>query len=923
MTTAATYMNELIAAARQTVSESCVLLLNEHKTLPFASGTRLAVFGTAQLHYYPSGLGSGGLVNTRGIPGLCDALTDSGLCTLCAPVREAYLQWNADHPFQTGDGWSNHPWTQPQMPLSDELLTTAAAQADAALIIIGRTAGEDKDNADLPGSWLLTEDEEAMIARVQACFARTAVILNVGNVMDMGWVERTQPAAVMYVWQGGQEGAAGTVDVLFGKQSPSGRLPDTIARSMRDYPAAEHFGDPERNIYTEDIYVGYRYFETFAPEKVLYPFGAGLSYTTFAHTPGTIRRDGDRLTLIHTVKNTGDTAGREVVQVYVQLPQGKLGKPMRTLCAFEKTELLVPGDAAQLTISFDLGSIASYDDSGVTGHRSCRVLEAGAYHFFSGHDVREALPAGGFDLQETLVTEVLCEACAPQIAFDRLRPDADGKPAAEPVPTATHRVNGMRTALLPEEIPQTGDTGIKLADVADDRASLRDFVAQLTDDDLMTIVRGEGMSSPRVTPGTAGAIGGVSDRLVAFGLPSACCSDGPSGIRMDSGNIAFYLPSGTAMASTWNKQLVRDLYALEALDMRKNRIDMLLAPGMNIHRHPLNGRNFEYFSEDPLLTGEMASAQLAGLHTHGVTGVIKHFACNNQEYRRRFTESVVSERALREIYLRGFEIAVREGGARAVMSSYNPLNGVWTASSHDLLTVILRENWHFGGIVMSDWWAQGSNDGLAENSTSFVASMVRAQNDLFMVMNEPDANSGHDDSAESLADGRITRAEYQRSALSICRAVMDTPAFLRSVGRESELDRELAKLRDEEGDVMLDVQSLIVDGLITVPGAMIDARPSYATLFQVHLAKRGIYAVRFRYRVMESVTGVTQVSFGVAQDSRPLGAEVTNGESHDWREVTFTTEPIRRRLIFFLKIFSATGGIEIDSMQIECIEALE
>lgn len=922
MNQAAKYLEELSRLARQTVSESCVLMRNEGQTLPFAAGVKLAVFGVAQLHYYPSGLGSGGLVNTHGITGLYEALRDSGLCQVDVEVRAAYEAWQFAHPFQTGDGWARHPWAQPEMPLEDARIAAAAARAEAAVVIIGRTAGEDKDNEDIPGSWRLTEAEEQLIAQVSARFARTAVLLNVGNVMDMTWIARTKPGTVMYVWQGGQEGARGTVDVLFGKTAPSGRLPDTIACAAADYPAAANFGDDTRNYYEEDIYVGYRYFETFAPEKVLYPFGYGLSYTTFAHAPVSVERDGLTLRICHRVTNTGETAASEVVQVYAQAPQGALGKPSRVLCGFEKTAILAPSETTEIHMEIPLRMLASYDDGGATGCRSCWLLEAGEYRFFVGHDVREALAAGSMTLEDALVLSPLQEACAPQTPFRRMRPGADGMLKMEDVPTATRGVNGLRPLMLPEEIPQTGERGIKLADVAAGHAEMADFIAQLSDEDLCCIVRGEGMSSSRVTPGTAGAIGGVSDRLTALGIPAMCCSDGPSGIRMDCGNIAFYLPSGTAQASTWNCALVRQLYEYEALDMRKNRIDMLLAPGMNIHRHPLNGRNFEYFSEDPLLTGRMASAQLDGLHTHGVTGVIKHFACNSQEHARRKVEAVVSERALREVYLRGFEIAVREGKARAIMTSYNPLNGVWAASSHDLLTVILREQWGFEGVVMTDWWAFGSNDDLTP-STTYMASMIRAQNDLFMVMNCPAANSGEDDSAEALAAGRVTRAEYQRSAANICRAVMNTPSFQRLIGCETELDRQLEECRQAEGDVMLDVQEVSVDEEALVEGNRFDMGAGRTTLFQGRLAKRGVYAISFRYRVAEAVTGVTQVSFATSQDGRVIGMETRTGEDHDWHIAEYQTGEIRRRLITYLRVFSATGGIEIDWMRVTRIKTLE
>lgn len=915
------YRKKLTELARQTASESCVLLHNENRTLPFEKGAHLAVFGVAQLHYYASGLGSGGLVNTDGMRTIWQALEAGGCCTLNAKVRACYEDWARSHPFQTGDGWAAHPWTQEEMPLTDEMLD-AAQTSDAALIVIGRTAGEDKDNADVPGSWRLTEAEERLIAGVCAHFEKSAVLLNVGNIMDMTWVARTKPGAVLYAWQGGEAGADGTVDVLFGACAPSGRLTDTIAIAAADYPCHGHFGDEKQNIYAEDIYVGYRYFETFCPERVLYPFGAGLSYTTFAHEPIGFIYDGETVTVTHRVTNTGDTPAPEVVQGYAQPPQGRLGKPRRVLCGFATTERLAPGETAEVSIRFGLRAIASYDDGGATGHKSCWVLEAGVYRFFAGHDVRQAVVAGGFTLDADLVLERLEEACAPRVPFRRLRPGVDGLPSEEDAPLSHGAVNGWREAMLPAEIPQTGHRGITLPDVAEGKAGLNDFIAQLTDEELCCIVRGEGMSSPRVTPGTAGAIGGVSDGLTELGIPAACCADGPSGIRMDCGNRAFFLPSGTAQACTWNPGLIQALYACEGMDMRKNRVDMLLAPGMNIHRSPLNGRNFEYFSEDPLMTGRMACAQLEGLHQQGVTGVIKHFACNSQEHARRTVEAVVSERALREIYLRGFEMAVREGGAWAVMSSYNPLNGVYTASSHDLLTVMLRRDWGFDGIVMTDWWAFGSNDDLTP-STTYVASMVRAQNDLFMVANNPASNSGGDDSVAALSAGTVTRAEYQRCAMNICKAVMRTHAFRRLCGQESEIDRQLEEERRHEGDVMLSVREVQVDEEAMVRGDELTLNARQPLLYQMRLCKRGVYAVRMRYRVMASVQGVTQVSLAVTLDGRVIGMESRTGEDHAWHEAEYLTGPIRRRLIGYLRFFTATGGIELDEVHIKRVEILE
>ncbi|TVQ17754.1 MAG: beta-glucosidase, partial [Spirochaetaceae bacterium] len=578
-----------------------------------------------------------------------------------------------------------------------------------------------------------------------------------------------------------------------GDVSPSGRLVDTIAYRLEDYPSSEHFGSKEFNCYTEDIYVGYRYFETFKPQAVQYPFGAGLSYTTFAHESVAMSEHGSGaakvLTCTVTVKNTGsEHAGKEVVQVYCEAPQGSLGKPARVLVGFAKTSLLAPGQTESVRISIPLASLASYDDSGATGHKSAMVLEPGSYRFYVGGSVRDArLVHPPQEVPELLVVEQLEEALAPTASFARIKPGdrlADGtyEKASEPVPQRTVSLADRIGSRLPPTLPVTGNQGITLRDVKEGRASIESFVAQMNGDDLAALIRGEGMCSPRVTPGTASAFGGVTDRLCELGIPVAAAADGPSGIRMDSGHKASQVPIATLLACTWNRALNAELFALVGAELRAYEIDTLLGPGINIHRHPLNGRNFEYFSEDPLITGTIAAAQTSGLASTGVSGTIKHFAANDQETARSDADSIVSERALREIHLKGFEIAVKEGGASSVMTAYNPLNGHWCASNYDLNTTILREQWGYTGIVMTDWWAKMNHpvDG-GEANRSFTAYMVRAQNDLYMVVENEKAASNpvNDNTLAVLESGGLTLGELQRSAVNICRFLMSAPVMER------------------------------------------------------------------------------------------------------------------------------------------------
>ena len=905
------------AKARETVAEGAVLLRNQGPVLPFAPGARVAVFGRSQFNYYKSGTGSGGLVNTAHVPTITEALEASGQVQVDEELKAVYEAWLQDHPFDVGQGWAAEPWYQEEMPLDPDLVKKLSGQNDAALIILGRTAGEDKDSSAEEGSYLLAQAERQVLELVCKTFDKVAVVLNTGGILDMKWVEEYQPGAVLYVWQGGQEGGLGTADVLVGKACPSGKLSDTIPVDIADCPAAGNFGSESRNVYAEDIYVGYRYFETFAPDRVLYPFGFGLSYTQFEVKPQPVRFD-KLFTLSAQVANTGSVPGKEVVQVYCAPPQGKLGKPARVLCAFAKTPELAPGEKTTLSFTFPVDLLASYDDSGATGHKSAWVIEAGEYAFFTGTDVRTAQPVGSVTLEEQ-VLEQLEEAMAPVTAFERLRPGpAENGVFAkdwEPAPLRTVSPADRRSAHMAPEYPQTGDKGWKLGDVADGKASLSDFVAQLSDEDLVCMVRGEGMCSPKVTPGTAGAFGGVTQRLVDFGIPTGCCADGPSGIRMDCGTRAFAMPNGTCQACTFNTQLVGELYEYAGLELRKNKVDTLLGPGINIHRHPLNGRNFEYFSEDPLLTGRMAAAQLNAMHKYGVTGTIKHFACNSQEFHRHDVEAVVSERALRELYLRCFEIAVKAGKARSIMTSYNPVNGFWSASNYDLLTTILRGQWGFEGQVMTDWWAKSNDEG-QEGQRTNTAAMVRAQNDLYMVNTNAGANSGNDNSAQGLAEGTVSRGDFQRCAENICRFLLQSPALLRLRGQETQLDKELSEGPSLDDGSAADIHFVEADenDAVQMDVGLISLNKGDNTRFGVSVQKQGVYTLRMVLRSTDS-NDVSQLPLSVFQDHSLLGTTTLTGAQRDWQTVELNVMVFSGN--FYLRFFPAQTGLEMQSCTLE------
>ncbi len=773
--------------AREMVAEGLVLLKNDNKALPLKQGETVSVFGRMQNHYYKSGTGSGGMVNVAKVVGILDALNECKDVNVNQKLAETYAAWDKEHPVELGLGWGQEPWSQAEMPVTEELVQEAAGESDSAIVIIARTAGEDKDNTLEKGAFMLTDIETDMLRLVRENFQKMVVLLNVGGLIDMSFLDTISPDACMYVWQGGMVGGYGVVDVLVGDVSPSGKLTDTIAYDIKDYPAYDNFGGEERNFYAEDIYVGYRYFETFAKDKVRYPFGYGLSYTDFKIGVKHASLDFEKgvANICVKVTNTGKRLGKEVVQVYGEMPQGRLGKPSRVLIDFAKTKELVPGLSDELKFEIPLDRMASFDDSGATGHRNCYVLEAGDYTIHVGNSIRNTTECLFFELAETVELQKLQEALAPYEKFDRMKPfcDENGRMLIEyeETPLVTVDMYDRREQELPEEILVTGDKGITLLDVREGRASMDEFIAQFDDEDLACFVRGEGMGSSLVTAGTASAFAGVSPNLIAHKIPSVCCDDGPSGMRLDSGMKAFSLPNGTLCGCSFNKELNTRLYALLGLEMTANKVEVLLGPGMNSHRHPLNGRNFEYFSEDPYLTGSIATAQLEGLKSSGVSGTIKHFCGNNQEYHRHTMDSVISQRALREVYLKGFEIAVKSGYTDSVMTTYGLVNGLYTAGSYDLNTTILRNEWGFTGVVMTDWWASINRRGMEPDANDF-ATMIQAQNDMYMCCPDGSKNMGGDNVLEALQDGRILRAELQRIAKNVCSFAMDTNAFKRLVG---------------------------------------------------------------------------------------------------------------------------------------------
>lgn len=919
--------------SRKVAAEGAVLLKNDGHILPLQKGETISIFGRIQINYYRSGTGSGGAVHVAYTTNLLEGLRSKEMISVNEELASVYETWLEENPFDNGGGaWAAEPWNQKEMPLTEEVVSAAKLKSNKAIVVIGRTAGEDKDNGDAPGSYQLTKDEKEMLKIVVNYFEKVIVVLNVPGIIDLSWINdntyKDHIQGVLYAWQGGMEGGNAIADVLAGDVTPSGKLPDTIAYSLKDYPSTNNYGGEVKNYYQEDIYVGYRYFETFCPDKVQYEFGYGLSYTEFKIEPKKAfvnnYKGRKHIEIVAVVTNTGSVyAGKEVVQVYYEAPQGKLGKPKRVLAAFGKTRTLQPGEAHALTLSFSVNEMASYDDSGITGHRSSYVLEQGAYEIYLGNSVRNIVKVNvqgkdAYYVENLEVTEQLEEAMAPTESFTRIKPGeqkADGtyEITFEEVPKQTISLKERIKNNMPESMKQTGNQGISLRNVYENKASMEEFISQLSDEELAAIVRGEGMSSPKVTPGTASAFGGVTDSLSVYGIPVACSSDGPSGIRMDSGHKATQVPIGTVLAATWNKSLVEELYVMEGMELLSNNIDTLLGPGLNIHRNPLNGRNFEYFSEDPYLSGTFATAIVRGIMRGGSNGTMKHLACNNQEKARSFVDAVVSERALREVYLKGFEIAVKEGKANSIMTSYNPINGHWAASNYDLNTTILRKEWGFQGIVMTDWWAK-MNDVVGGGSANkkYTNFMIRAQNDLYMVVenNGAEINAADDNTIESLKSGSLTIGELQRNAMNICNFLMHTPAFTKGQDKKEEIKKYIARKADfqehSSGNVMEQIYDLSYG---------LKLKPNVNKSDRIKVAKSGIY--RIVANIQSTGNNLAQTSCNLLLNDEFVITIQTNGTDGRWVKQNLIEIELEEG-IYELKVESIKEGMEIEWIEL-CI----
>lgn len=779
---------EHITLSKDAAKEGMVLLKNEQHVLPLQTGAKVALFGKATFDYVKGGGGSGDVTvaYTRNLYEGIKAL--KGKISVYEELADFYRE-NVKEQYKAGrvPGMT----IEPQVP--QELLQKAKAYTDTAVISICRFSGEGWDRKSIvetenkniwaseeemarrsaeifeDGDFYLTHAEQEMVNTVKQNFARVIVVMNVGGMVDTSWFhDDAQIQSVLMAWQGGMEGGLATAELLAGEGNPSGKLSDTFARELNDYPSTYNFHESEKYVeYTDDIYVGYRYFETIpgAKEKVNYPFGFGLSYTQFTLGESQISIEEDQIRCMVSVTNTGDMAGKEVVQAYYGAPQGKLGKAARVLCAFAKTRLLQPGETQLMTLCWKIADMASYDDYGKVC-KSAYVLEQGEYRFYIGTSVRDAVEnATVYTAAKDIVTQQLTSRLAPTSLTKRMLADGtyEELETTEPVDTDANELEKMTTEEMEAFAPKTegrarwrlwGDkTPDKqhhfLIEAAEGKITLEEFMAQLSDEQLAELLGGQ----PNTGVANTFGFGNLPD----YGVPNIMTADGPAGLRIspECGVCTTAWPCSTLIACTWNPEVAQQVGAAGGAEVKENNIAVWLTPAVNIHRSPLCGRNFEYYSEDPYLTGKMASAMVKGIQSNHVGATVKHFALNNKETNRKNSDSRASERAIREIYLKAFEIIVKEANPWAIMSSYNIVNGRRTSENHELLTDVLRGEWGFEGAVTTDWWTNGEH-----------YKEVAAGNDIKMATGFPERLM------EALHKGIITRAELETCAKRVLNLIL-------------------------------------------------------------------------------------------------------------------------------------------------------
>lgn len=798
--------------SKEAAKEGIVLLRN-NGILPLKHPSNIALFGSGARHTIKGGTGSGD-VNSRYNISIEEGLKNAGFVITTNHwlddydkiYKEALEKWrNELKTLSNGkdipgmvEAYMLLPYTIP----SGRLITSndiIESNTKTAIYVISRISSEGADRFHSNGDYLLTDIEKQNLEILSQKYENIVLILNCGGIIDLSFIDNlTNINAIVYMLQAGQEGGNALADILTGKTTPSGKLTDTWAYNYFDYPSSKTFSTHDNNVleevYSAGIYVGYKYFDSFNI-KPLYEFGFGLSYTDFHIYIQEIQQNNNIIEVQTTVKNTGNTfSGKEVVQIYVSMPILNMHKEFQRLVAFAKTKELKPNEEQTLNLSFNLLDLASYDES-----ISSYVLEKGKYIIRVGNSSKNNIISGYLELGETTITYKLKKCCAPNRKLDEIIPN-----------TQTYNYNYSLTDVPTIKI-QNQDMLVqcidyKLLDYQKHSSKVVNNVNKLSLNELSTLVCGSHGDNSSLagfdSDSVPGAAGETTPILKKYGINNIVMADGPAGIRITSeykidkngkvyNNIAFpelkfesvpsgiltnaldekyttfyqyctAMPIGTLLAQTWNPDILYTVGKAVGKEMKEFGITLWLAPGMNIHRNPLCGRNFEYFSEDAFVTGMTATAITNGVQSYGTIGTtIKHFACNNQEVNRMNSDSVISERALREIYLKGFEIAIKNSNPLAIMTSYNLLNGIHTANSYDLCTNILRNEWNFDGVVISDWLT--TNFG---GSSPYMC--IKSGNDLIMPGSDNDIN----DILSAIKNGKLSINELKLAAANIINVIL-------------------------------------------------------------------------------------------------------------------------------------------------------
>ncbi len=716
------FNKEHLALARRTAAEGIVLLKNNKRTLPLSKKDKVALFGRNQIDTFKGGGGSADLWHIPVLP-FADGLEEVG--RIYTPLLEKYRAYSKANEDKTRNRiYPQYTYSLPEIPLSDAEILSASSECKTAIVFIGRCVRENFDIKDIPGEYRITEQEENLIKRVTKYFGKSVLVLNIPGLMDISFLDTYKFDAILHTFMPGMEAGHALADVIYGDVTPCGKLVDSFAKSVIEYPTNDGFAT-DKVIYSEGIYMGYRYFDTFSKD-VVYPFGFGLSYTEFFYGASISEVNGLDVAIQVVIHNIGDFKGRETVQCYLSCPDGKLDKAERVLCAFSKTKLLSPYESELVTLKFNLTDFSSYCEENAS-----YILEAGDYKVYIGANIKDTKLVCTVRLNETVICRKVKNRLVPVEKINELKNKRVKNTYSNDVlffDTSNHK-----TIIASDEAPAVELKKAKdctFDDLMNGRCNAEELVACLSDEQLSLLVTADGLikrTDAGIEPNEDLVCGeGTHTHAIKeLGIPSSVMQDGPAGLRgalfenpvppesMRNARDCIAYPCPTLVACTWDVALAREIGEAIACDLDRYGFNGWCAPSINLHRNPLCGRNFEYFSEDPYLSAQMAIAEISGIQENrdgtptGIYAVLKHFICNESEEKRLESDSIVSERAARELYLRAFQYTIEAKPPLSIMTSYNKVNGKYTSARNDLIEGICRTEWGYNGLIMTDWcvWA--------------------------------------------------------------------------------------------------------------------------------------------------------------------------------------------------------------------------